>query len=199
MNVNQIKMMMELQALQNLQVNQTNKSNQTSFADLLNNYLLSNSFSEVTNEPQELLPTQQNPMNKWEIPLSTADSNKDFDEIISEAAERFQIPANLIRAIIKQESNFNANAVSKAGAGGLMQLMPQTAKGLGVQNVLDPYQNIMGGSKYLSQLLEKYNGNTDLALAAYNAGPGNVKRYGGVPPFKETQNYILKVKNSLFA
>jgi soluble lytic murein transglycosylase-like protein len=190
MNVNKIKMMMELQALQNFTINQDNKSNQTtSFTDLLNSLLLSEGLQKRTNPS---LPTYPLPSKQTSFHVSGAKQN--YEDMIQEAADRYQIPAMLIKAVIQQESNFNPNAVSHAGAGGLMQLMPQTAKSLGVDNVFDPYQNIMGGSKYLSKMLEKYNGNEDLALAAYNAGPGNVDKYGGIPPFKETQNYIQKVK-----
>ena len=100
---------------------------------------------------------------------------------------------DLLKSIAKAESNFNPTAVSHAGAVGIMQLMPTTAQSLGVTNSYDARQNIMGGAKYISSLLSKYNGDTSLALAAYNAGSGNVAKYGGIPPFAETQNYVKKV------
>ncbi len=116
-----------------------------------------------------------------------------LDEIFEQAAQTYNVPKNLIKAIAKAESDFRPDATSKAGAQGIMQLMPATARELGVTDSYDPYQNIMGGAKYISQMLQKYDGDISLALAAYNAGSNNVAKYGGIPPFKETQNYVVKV------
>lgn len=121
----------------------------------------------------------------------------DLSSIFEEAANTFGVSVNLLQSIAKAESNFNANAVSSAGAVGIMQLMPATAAALGVTDSRDAYQNIMGGAKYISQLLQKYSGNISLALAAYNAGSANVDKYGGIPPFSETQNYVKKVLSYL--
>lgn len=123
--------------------------------------------------------------------------NQAYDAIIDEAAAEYDVDPALIRAVMQAESAFHPLVVSRAGAEGLMQLMPELATEMGVTDSFDPRENIMGGVRYLKQLLTYHKGDLDLALASYNAGPGNVERYGGVPPFRETRNYVKTVKQLL--
>ena len=116
-----------------------------------------------------------------------------YDHIIRQAAQTHGVSEGLIKAVMHTESGFNSNARSPVGAQGLMQLMPATARRFNVSNAYDPQQNIFGGAKYLGWLIKRFNGNTSLALAAYNAGEGNVAKYGGIPPFRETQDYVRRV------
>ena len=113
--------------------------------------------------------------------------------LVAEAAAKYDVDPALIEAVIKQESAYDSGAQSGVGAQGLMQLMPATAQELGVADSFDPQQNVMGGTKYLRQLMDKFDGNLTKVIAGYNAGPGAVDHYGGVPPYSETQNYVAKV------
>jgi soluble lytic murein transglycosylase-like protein len=121
-----------------------------------------------------------------------------IEVMIREVTARYNVDPNLIRAVVKTESNWNSSAISRKGALGLMQLVPGTARQLGVDNAFDPKQNLDGGVRYLHTLLERYNGDLDRALAAYNAGPGAVDRARGVPQLRETREYVRKVTDSYF-
>jgi soluble lytic murein transglycosylase-like protein len=120
-----------------------------------------------------------------------------YEHIIQEAADKYDLNPALIRSVIETESAFNASAISRAGATGLMQLMPAVAENMGVENMLDPRQNIMAGAQLLRELWNQYHGNLPLVLASYNAGGKAVARYGSVPPFRETQDYVRRVTKLL--
>ncbi len=133
---------------------------------------------------------QPNSLIDWNtVRLNTTD----YVSLIKQAAKVHNIDPALLRALVHAESAFTANALSKQGAQGLTQLMPATAKELGVKNAFDPYDNIYGGAKYLAKMIKQFKGNTRLATAAYNAGPNAVKKYNGIPPYKETQVYVERV------
>lgn len=130
------------------------------------------------------------------LPLPVAEGSG-YDTLIDKYASQHGLEPSLVRAVIKTESDGNPRCVSRAGAMGLMQLMPENVKEAGISDPFNPEQNIAAGTKQLAGLLAQYHGNLDLALAGYNAGPGNVRKYGGVPPFTETQNYIRRVRAAM--
>ncbi len=122
-----------------------------------------------------------------------AGDGSEYNSVIEQAAERYGVDPAVLHGLIQQESGFDPGAQSSAGASGLTQLMPGTASSMGVANPLNPTESIEGGARYLSQLMSQFGGNTEDALAAYNAGPGAVQQYGGIPPYAETQSYVSKV------
>ncbi|MFM9872799.1 MAG: lytic transglycosylase domain-containing protein [Fimbriimonadaceae bacterium] len=130
-------------------------------------------------------------------PGAITSAGSDLKTQAAQIAEKYGVDPALFQALIQQESAFNPNAISSAGAMGLTQLMPKTAKSLGVFNPMNPVENMEGGAKYLAQLMKQFNGDRKLALAAYNAGPGAVTRFGGIPPYKETQNYVNKILGNI--
>ncbi len=172
----------------------------SSFSEVLEAEEESLAAEEATSATTEVSATSQTTSTTAATAVTSTDltsvvtaTEGTLEAIFEEAAYIYGVDVELLKAIAKQESNFDSTATSSAGAQGIMQLMPSTAESLGCEDAYDPYDNIMAGASYIAQMLERYDGDVELALAAYNAGPGNVDKYGGIPPFTETQNYVTKV------
>lgn len=160
-------------------------------------------FEQVLDQTKESHTSRGIEPDESQVEITTAKTGKTtgtltsgsekLDAIFRKASEKYGVPYNFLVAVAKAESDFNPKATSRSGAMGMMQLMPATAKELGVKDAYDPEQNIMGGAKYLAAHLKRFNNNTDLAAAAYNAGGAAVQKYGGVPPYSETQNYVKTI------
>jgi soluble lytic murein transglycosylase-like protein len=145
---------------------------------------------------QQALGPQPQTLTAPDVNAPAPVAPEQIDALVQQNANIWQVDPALIKSVIANESSFNANATSPVGAQGLMQLMPETAASLGVKNPYDPAQNVAGGTRYLKGLLDRFKGDTRLAVAAYNAGPGAVEKYGDVPPYAETQSYVKNVLGS---
>lgn len=181
--------------VQKQQTNVVNNASQESFDKILKAGAKAK-FGELLTNPATRVNAKIYTNTAASLQKQDYSTKTKIQELISRVSKKHGVDEKLVNAVVKQESGFNPNAKSKVGAMGLMQLMPATAKGLGVSNPMDPEQNVEGGVKYLKSMLNKYNGNIILALAAYNAGPNAVDKYDGVPPYAETQKYVKSILSS---